>query len=222
MASTHAGVLFSVRINGLWRQTPASTPAHHEPAAVARDHLRRQIAAVLRRGCVLDLAAAEDAVNAAIGTWSSPVKGLEVTGTVRLDTTSDDRALAQEHIRRQQVAGLAHQAELDRLAHLQAILADRDLRRVWWIAQFPGRFSECDALQEVLQDLLLPHEAEEDGIRSDIRRFTDQLLADLHTPQQRDLFLTALIQTLTVLGHGELATAAAHFQSQPAPGGETA
>jgi hypothetical protein len=49
MASTHTGALFTVRITGAWRRTPTSAPAHHEPAAVARNHLRQQTAAVLRQ-----------------------------------------------------------------------------------------------------------------------------------------------------------------------------
>ncbi|MFF7647084.1 hypothetical protein [Streptomyces canus] len=219
MASTHTGVLFSVRITGAWRRSPASAPHHHEPAAVARDYLRRQTASVLRQHCVLNLPAAEDATNTAIGSWICPMEGLEVTGTVHLGTTAHDCALAQEHVRRRQAADLAHEAELHRLTHLQTLLANRDLRRVWWIAQYPDRFSECDALEKVLQDLPSPQdaEAEEDGIRRDIRRFTDKLLTDLHAPQQRDLFLTALIQTLRALGHDELTAAAAAFQSRPAP-----
>jgi hypothetical protein len=222
MARTHTSALFLVRITGAWRRTPASASAHHEPAAVARNHLRQETAAVLRQHCVLNLPAAQDATNTAIGTWSCPMEGLEVTGTVHLGTTAHDCALAQEHIRRRQAEDLAHEADLHRLTHLQTLLADRDLRRVWWIAQFPDRFSECDALEKALQDLPSPHDAEgeEDGIRRDIRRFTDQLLTDLHAPQQRDLFLTALIQTLRALGHDELTAAAAAFHSQPAPRSE--
>ncbi|MGW6890348.1 hypothetical protein [Streptomyces chartreusis] len=222
MASNLAGVLFSVRIDGAWRWTGTGPPSHHDPAAVARDHLRRQSARVLRRHSVLDLPAAQDAANTVLSTWRCPLEGLQAAGTVQLDVADHDRGLAEEHARHQQTMDLAHETELHRLTHLQAILADQDLRRVWWIARFPDRFSECDALAEVLRDLPPSREAEADGIRQDIRRFTDRLLTDLHSPQQREVFLTALIQTLHALGHDELKTAATHFQSQHATGSDTA
>ncbi|WP_406490468.1 hypothetical protein OHB06_51800 [Streptomyces sp. NBC_01604] len=222
MVSNLAGVLFSVRIEGAWRFAHTGPPEHHDPAAVTRDHLRRQAARVLRGHSVLNLSAAQDASNTVLGRWSCPMEGLEVGGTVHLDVSAHDRRLAEEHTRRQQTNDLAHGAELHRLAYLQHILADRDLRRVWWIAQFPDRFGECDALARVLQDLPSPREAEEDVIREDIRRFTDKLLTDLHSPQQREVFLTALVQTLHALGHNELKTAATHFHSRPPTGSETA
>ncbi|MEV7863725.1 hypothetical protein AB0O86_34275 [Streptomyces hirsutus] len=222
MVSHLTGVLFSVRIDGAWRWTHTDPPTHHDPAAAARNHLRRQAARILRRHSVLNLPAAQDSVNTVLSKWSCPLAGLEAGGTAHLDVSAHDRGLAEEHSRRQQATDLAHEAELHRLTQLQQILADRDLRRVWWIAQFPDRFAECDALADALQGLSSPHEAEEDGIRDDIRRFTDKLLTDLHTPQQREVFLTALIRTLHALGHDELKTAATHFQSQPATGSETA
>ncbi|MGW4759412.1 hypothetical protein [Streptomyces chartreusis] len=222
MASSLSGALFTVRINGAWRWTRTGPLDHHNPAAVARDHLRRQTAGVLRRHSVLNLSAALDAANAVAGTWSHPADGLETAGAVHVDVAAHDRGLAEEHARRQQTTTMAQEAELQRLAHLQHILAHPDLLRVWWIAQFPERFNELTALASALQGLPPPHEAEEDDIRADIRRFTDHLVTDLHTPQQREVFLTALIQTLHALGHTELAKAATPFQSPPATGSATA
>lgn len=221
MASNVAGVSFSVRIDGAWRWTRTKPSDHHNPAAVARDQLRRKAAHILREHSVLDLPAACDAVNTAIGRWTSPEPGLEVNGTVHLNVPARDRCLAQEHSYRRQAADRAHEEELHRLFHLQRILSDHDLRRVWWMAQFPDRFTECDGLAHALHDLPSPDEVKEDSIRDDIHRFTDKLLTDLHTPQLREVFLTALVQTLRALGHHELGTAAAHFQSRPAPGSAT-
>ncbi|WSQ15102.1 hypothetical protein OG604_49515 [Streptomyces sp. NBC_01231] len=215
MSSHLASVLFAVRIDGAWRWTHTDPPDHHDLEAVARDHLRQQAARVLRRHSVLNLAAAQDAANSALGKWSCPFPGLEAIGGVHLNVPVRDRGLAEDHARRQQAADLAHEEELHRLAHLQHILADPNLRRVWWIAQFPDRFNDLGSLATVLQGLPSPHEAEDDGIRSDIRRFADQLVTDLHTPQQREVFLTALIQTLHALGHHELKNSAAHFHSPP-------
>ncbi|GAB7111145.1 hypothetical protein JCM4814A_94640 [Streptomyces phaeofaciens JCM 4814] len=215
MNSHLPGVAFIVRIDGAWRAEGTEIPEHGNPAAVAREHLRRQTARVLRQHSVLQLAAARDAADAALGYWTRPASGpeLEAAGAVHLNVTAHDRALAEDHAHQQQAADHAHAEELHRLTHLQHILADPHLRRVWWIAQFPERFNDLNDLADKLTGLPPPHEAESDGIRGDIRRFTDQLVTDLHTPQQRELFLTALIQTLTTLGHHELMSAATDFRS---------
>ncbi|MFE4089055.1 MULTISPECIES: hypothetical protein [Streptomyces] len=220
MNSRLPGVAFTVRIAGLWRAEGTEFPEHGNPASVARDHLRRQAAHVLGQHSVLQLAAARDAANAALGHWSRPDSGpeLEAAGAVHLDVAAHDRALAEDHARRQQAAERAHAEELHRLIHLQHILADPHLRRVWWIALFPDRFNDLDDLASKLNGLPPPHKAESDGIRSDIRRFTDQLVTALHTPQQRELFLTALIQTLNMLGHQDLMSAATDFRSPPETG----
>ncbi|MET9437563.1 hypothetical protein [Streptomyces sp. NPDC006551] len=213
MASRLKAVHFTVRIDGAWSWAQAEHPDLHDPVATARDHLRRDAAKVLRQHSVLDLAATQDAVNTALGKWSCAAPGLKCVGRARLEATSRDRELAEEHARRQQAMSLAHEEELDRLAHLQRVLADPDLRRVWWITQFPDRFKDLDTLTTALQGLAPPHEAESDGIRSDILRFTEQLLTDLHTPQQREIFLQALTQTLQTLGHHSLRDAADRWRT---------
>ncbi|MFB7575725.1 hypothetical protein [Streptomyces sp. NPDC056165] len=134
--------------------------------------------------------------------------GLEITGAAELDVAAADRALAEEHARRQQAADLEHGEELHRLAQLQQVLSDPDLRRVWWIAQFPDRFNDLKTLAQALEGLPMPQETQDDDLRGDIRRFTDQLVTALYTPQQREVFLQALVQTLTALGHHDLTTAA--------------
>jgi hypothetical protein len=130
--------------------------------------------------------------------------------------------LAEEHARRQQTAVLDHEEELQRLAHLQHLLSDPDLRRVWWIARFPDRFEDLTALADALKGLPSPHVVGEGDVRSNIRRFTEQLITDLHTPQQREFFLTALIQTLSALGHDELAHDATDFRRPPQTGSTSA
>ncbi|MFJ5064585.1 hypothetical protein ACIP96_34840 [Streptomyces nigra] len=175
----------------------------------AREYLRRQAAGILCRYSVLDLAAAHDATNSSLAQRGCPMPGLEVSGTAELSVAAADRALADEHARRQRAADLEHGEELHRLAHLQQVLADPDLRRVWWMAQFPDRFNDLDNLALALKGLPAPQAAQDNDLRGDIRRFTDDLVTTLHTPQQREVFVQALVQTLTALGHHHLTTAAA-------------
>ncbi|MFL9684757.1 hypothetical protein [Streptomyces sp. KL110A] len=216
MASRLKAVPFTVHIDGAWSWSQPDPPELQDPAATARDHLRRHTAKLLRQHSVLDSAAAHDAVNAALGQWSYATPALKCIGRARLETAPHDRELAERHARRQQDLSLAHEEELDRLAYLQQILANPDLRRVWWIAQFPDRFNDLGGLATALQDLPLPHnETESDGIRSDILRFTDQLVTDLHTPQQRELFLRVLTQTLQTLGHHSLQGTASRWRTPP-------
>ncbi|MFP1629770.1 hypothetical protein ACLB9X_32465 [Streptomyces sp. 5K101] len=219
MPSHIASVFFTARINGAWRPAPGqAAPEHHNPAALASHHLRQHIAPVLRRHSVLDPAAARDAANTALARWLPAIDGLEVTGSVQLTISPQDRDLAEEHSRRQQAINLEHEDELHRLAHLQRVLADPDLRRVWWIAQYPDRHEDLTPLAEALKGLPPPHETTDDGIRGDVRRFADRLLTTLHTPQQREVFLQALTQTLHTLGHHDLKTTAARWQADNAPG----
>ncbi|MFF4323289.1 hypothetical protein [Streptomyces sp. NPDC001568] len=218
MASRLKAVHFTVRINGTWRRTETDSPELQDPAATARDHLRRHTAKVLRAHSILDLAAAQDAVNADLGRWSCAAPGLTCSGSALLNAMPHDRHLAQEHALRQQTLILAHEEELDRLARLQGVLADPDLRRVWWIDRFPERSDALATLTTALNDLRPPDKAGSDGIRGDILRFTEQLITDLHTPQQREIFLKALIQTLRTLGHHSLKDAADHWRTPPETG----
>ncbi len=151
--------------------------------------------------------------------WSRPLPGLEVFGEVRLGAPArNDTALAEEHARRRQAVDLAQEEELARLSHLQRVLADSDLRRVWWTARFPDRFSSLTSLAEALQGLPVPREPNDDDIRGDIRRFTDRLVTELHTPEQRQLFLQAFVHSLGVVGQKDLKTAATRWQTPPEPG----
>jgi hypothetical protein len=211
-------VFFTVHIDGAWRPKADEPLSHNDPAAVARHHLRKNVARVLSQRSVLHLAAAQDAANTALMQWLRPTAGLEVTGSAQLTIPARDRDLAEEHARRQQAADLEHEDELRRLVHLQRVLADPHLRRVWWLAHYPDRSSELSKVAEELADLPLPHEPENDDMRDDISRFTDRLITALHTPQQRELFLRALTQTLHILGHHDLKATAAHWQTQSDPG----
>ncbi|WP_046709332.1 hypothetical protein [Streptomyces europaeiscabiei] len=211
-------VFFTARIDGTWRSKKTETPDHSHPAAVARHHLRERAADALGRYSVLHPDAAQDAANAALTSWASHPVGLESSGTVQLSISPGDRDLAEEHLRRQRAIDLDHEDERHRLVHLQRVLADPDLRRVWWIAKFPDRHNELPSLTAQLQGLPLPHQAGGDDIRSDIRHFTDRLVDALHTPQQREIFLKVLTQTLHTLGHHDLHTTATHWQTLNEPG----
>jgi hypothetical protein len=200
-------VFFTARIDGAWRPAPGqAAPDYHDPDALAGHHLRRH--------SVLDPAAARDAANTALARWLPATDRLEVTGSVQLTVSARDCDLAEEHSRRQQATDLEHEDGMRRLAHLQRVLADPDLRQVWWIAQYPDRHEDLTSLEQALRDLPPPHETTDDGIRGDVRRFADRLLTTLHTPQQREVFL----QALHTLGHHDLKTTAAHWQADNAPG----
>ncbi|MFF9378233.1 hypothetical protein ACF1BB_27380 [Streptomyces griseoluteus] len=208
MASRIRSVCFTVHITGRWQGTHPGDTGQDDLAMPARAHLRRQAAGILCQHSVLDLAAAHDAINSSLTRRGFPMPGLEVSGRAELSVARADRALAEEHARRQQTADLEHGEELHRLTHLQRVLADPDRRRVWWIARFPDRFNDLDNLAQALKGLPALQEAQDDDLRGDIRRFTDDLVTTLHTPQQREVFVQALVQTLTALGHQRLATAA--------------
>ncbi|MFD6279484.1 hypothetical protein ACFWFI_28545 [Streptomyces sp. NPDC060209] len=219
IASHLASVFFTARINGSWRRPSTPAPDHQAPAALARDHLRRKAEHAVRPYSVLDVGAAQDAANAALAHWGR-VSGLEATGAVELHVTAHDRGLAEEHARRQQAADLDHEENLYRLAQLQRVLANPDLRRVWWIARFPDRFNDIQGLTAALENLPQPHEPMDDDLRGDVRRFTDQLFTDLHTPQQREVFLQAFVQTLNILGQHDLQATAAQWLAPEAPGSQ--
>lgn len=221
MASHLTSVHFTVRAVGEWHAADGRPPDVQQPATAARDHLRRRIADVLQHRSVLHLAAAEDATNTVVGCWKTDA-GLQTRGRVHLAVPTEDRSLAEELLRRRQAADLDHEAQLYRLTRLQHLLADPDLRRVWWIDRFPEQHGELSGLITVLHDLPVPQEAEDDGIRGDIRRFTERLITDLHTPQQREIFLHALIQALKTLGHHDLTNAATHWQTASETGSATA
>ncbi|MEU4097910.1 hypothetical protein [Streptomyces sp. NPDC026673] len=219
MASHLAGVFFTVHIEGIWRGPHTDSLGHPDPVVVARHHLRRQTAQILSRHSVLNPASSQDAANTVLMQWNQAALGLEVTGVVHLTVPRQDRNHAEEHARRHQASETAYEDERQRLVHLQRLLADPELRLVWWADRFPERLPNLDELTAALQGLSMPHHSSEsDDLRGDIGRFINQLFAALHTPQQREVFLRALVQTLHALGHHDLKTAATQWHRPHEPG----
>ncbi|MFD5099836.1 hypothetical protein [Streptomyces albidochromogenes] len=102
-----------------------------------------------------------------------------------------------------------HQPKLRRLTHLQRVLAHPDLRRVWWLDQFPDRYNQHPDPIDESRGLPAPRQPGDDGMRRDFKHFTNQFLTALHTPQQPELFLSLLSQTLHILGQHDLKSTAA-------------
>ncbi|WP_307076149.1 hypothetical protein [Streptomyces canus] len=186
-------------------------------AALARHQLRERIRRTLAFYTVLDAGSAQDAVNADITQWHNADPRLETRGSVRLSVGAQDASLAEEHLRKEQARSLEQQETLRRLTFLQHVMSDPDLRLVWWIDRHPDRLHELDAVGTALQDLRPPRDPSYDVLRDEVVRFVDQLLADIRTPQQRQVFLRALAQTLQALGSTELHTAAAQWLDTAAP-----
>ncbi|MBZ4016268.1 hypothetical protein [Streptomyces purpurogeneiscleroticus] len=214
MASCLGSSCFTVRIDGAWRAIPGTQPDHLDPATPARVHLRRQATEVLRCHSVLDLGAAQDAVNAALMPWGRPAPGLEATGTARLSVSPRDRELAEESARRLRALDLEHEAEMHRLRHLQDILSDPDLLRVWWMSRFPDRPEQLEQLTSALEHLAPPGQ-QPAGHRTELRQFADQLIDVLHNPAQQQLLLQAVIHAFRALGHTDLADTAARWLGPP-------
>ncbi|MFD4698294.1 hypothetical protein [Streptomyces niveus] len=204
-------MFFTVRINGTWRLPEDETPQHHDPAVLARHQAREHARRTLARYSVLDIPAAQDAVNAVIARWHDPDTGLDMYGAAQLVVGERERALAEEHLRTEQTGDLERQETRRRLIFLQRILSDPDLRLVWWIDRYPDRLGELTELEVTLGDLKPPRGPSHDALRDEIVRFVDQLLSDIRTPQQREVFLRALTQTLEALGSTELKAAAAQW-----------
>ncbi|WP_329456765.1 hypothetical protein [Streptomyces sp. NBC_01497] len=217
-------VHFTISIQGIWKPTSdGPSPQHHAPAALARHHLREQAARTLRRRTVLERAAAQDAVNAVIARPLSPEPWLVVHGTAHLTVADTDQALADEHLRHEQRGDLEREDTARRIAFLQAILSDADQRTVWWVDQYPDRLGDLDEIPKAIKNLNPPRDFTHDGVRDEVARFIDQLLTDIRTPQQREVFLRALTQTLRALGSTELQRTATQWLSTVSPdtGGAT-
>ncbi|WDM15146.1 hypothetical protein J3S85_28710 [Streptomyces lavenduligriseus] len=224
MPSRMTGVHFTVRIEGAWHPLDDTPAGHHAPAALARHHLREHTARILRRYSVLELPAARDAVNATIARPMSPEPWLETRGTAHLTVAAADRTLAEEHLRRAQQGALEREETHRRIAFLQAILSDPDQRVAWWIDQYPERLSELVQLSTAVKDLRPPRDSARDGLDAEVVWFVEQLLTDLHTPHQREVFLRALTQTLRTLGSTDLQNVAGRWLStlDTQPGADTA
>lgn len=217
LPSRDPSVFFTVRIDGVWRPCENELSQDVNLAVLARHQLREQVRRTLVFYTVLDAAAAQDAVNADITGWHSAEPGLEIRGSVRLTVEAQDKALAEEHLRQDRARSLDQQETLGRLTFLQRVMSDPDLRLVWWIDRHPDRINELRDVKTTLQDLKPPHDPSHDVLRDEVVRFVDQLLADIRTPQQREVFLRALAQTLHVLGRTELQAAAAQWLDAAAP-----
>ncbi|WP_406426393.1 hypothetical protein [Streptomyces sp. NBC_00147] len=208
---------FTVSIEGTWDLLDDGPHEHHAPSALARHHLREHAARALRHHTVLEIPAGEDAVNTVIARPLSPEPWLVMHGTAHLTVSDMDRTLAEEHLRQAQHGDLERQETSRRIAFLQAILSDPDQRTVWWIDQYPNRLGELTQMTEAVKDLNPPHDATRDSVRDEVARFVDQLLTDIRTPQQREVFLRALTQTLRALGSSELRSTANRWLSAVAP-----
>ncbi len=216
-------VFFTVYINGAWRLPDDETPEHCDPAVRARHQARDHTRHTLSRYSVLDLPAAQDAVNVAVARWHDPDTGLDMSGTVQLMVEKRQRALAEEHLRAEQSGDLGREEIRRQLTFLQRILADPDQRLVWWIDKYPDRLGELKEIEDALQRIKPPRDPTHNVLRDEIVRFVDQLLSDIRTPQQREVFLRAFAQTLEALGSAELKAAATQWlpANHPDSGGAT-
>ncbi|MEU6485821.1 hypothetical protein [Streptomyces sp. NPDC046887] len=214
---------FAVAINGTWNLDDGSPLQHHAPDSLARNHLREHAARILRRHTVLAIPAARDAVNAVIARPLAPEPGLTVHGMACLTVSDADQALAQEHLRRAQQGDLGREETRRRIDFLRAVLSDPDQRTVWWIDQYPERLAELKQVQDAVRGLTPPRDSTRDTVEDEVARFVDQLLAEMRTPQQREVLLRALTQTLRALGSTDLQNAATRWMpsAHTEPGADT-
>ncbi|MGE7389361.1 hypothetical protein ACQKM2_28200 [Streptomyces sp. NPDC004126] len=205
-------IFFTAHIHGSW-QVPEEGP-HEQLDSVAlparaRHALRERARRTLSRYSVLELPAAQDDVNLAMARPIQPAGGFTAYGSARLTVDEGDRNVAHEHLRRAQLTDLEQQDAQRRLVFLQGLLANPDLRRVWWIDRHPDRLDALQDLEERVKDLRAPHDTDRDAVRGEVIRFVDQMLTDMRTPQQREVLLRALTQSLHALGSTELQQTAA-------------
>ena len=211
LPSRISSVFFTACIDGAWRLYEDGQPQEGDHAAVARHQLRERVRRTLAYHSVLDASAAEDDVNADITQWHSPSPGLQIRGSVRLTVEEQEKALAQDHLHKERDSSLEQQETLRRLTFLQRVLSDPDLRRVWWIDSHPDRLGELATVNTELSNLKPPRDPSHDVLRDEVVRFVDQLLSDIHTPQQREIFLHTFSRTLQILGSNQLQSTAARW-----------
>ncbi|MFG3430371.1 hypothetical protein [Streptomyces californicus] len=214
---------FTISVNGTWTLANHTPLEHHAPNTIARNHIREHAARILRRHTILAIPAAQDAVNAVIGRRLSPQPGLTVSGTAALTVSDTDHALAQEHLRHAQRGDLEREEIRRRITFLRNVLSDPAQLTVWWIDQYPERLTELAQVQEAVRAVTPSHDSEQATVEDEVAWFVDQLLAEMRTPQQREVFLRALTQTLHALGSTGLQNAAARWlpSSRPDPGADT-
>lgn len=211
ISSCISSINFTVKIDGEWNLHEDVPLDHHDPDALCRHYIREQVSHILLRYSVLDVNAAQDAVNVFIARPFRPMLGVTANGSVQLAVRRRDRMLALDHLRTEQRGDVERQEIRRRLVFMQGILSDPDLSRVWWVDRYPDRLSDLETLEKHTGDLRPPFDAIRDDLRAEVSRFVDQLLADIHTPQQREIFLRALTQTLQNLGSPELQKTASHW-----------
>jgi hypothetical protein len=206
MRSHVPSIFFTVRIDGEWHMDEDARlePESLDLAALSRHYLREQVRNTLERYSVLDTYAAQDAANAVVSRPLHPISGVTVRGTVQVTTGKHTHALALEHLEREQRGDLDRQETRRRLMFMHQVLSDSDLRRVWWIANYPDRLNDLEQLASQTKDLKPPRELSQDVLRAEVIRFVDQLLGDIRTSEQRDIFLLTLARTFETLGRGEL------------------
>ncbi|MFI1734069.1 hypothetical protein ACH40E_33625 [Streptomyces acidicola] len=224
MPSRVPSIHFTVRIDATWHPLGDDPPEHHDAASFVRHQLREYTARMLRRYSVLDVPAAQDAVNASIDRPWSPESWLVTRGHAALTVSAAEQHLADEHLQRAQHGDLEREETRRRVTFLQSMLSDPDRRRVWWIDQYPDRLNELDQLTKVVADLKPPRDTHRHGLQAEVAWFVDQLLTDMHTQHQREIFLLALTQTLRTLGSTDLQNTAARWLADriAEPGVDTA
>ncbi|MBU6529583.1 hypothetical protein [Streptomyces mayonensis] len=162
-------------------------------------------------------------MNAVIARPLTPEPGLTVHGEAWLTLTDADLSIAEEHLKRTQHGDLEREEMRHRIDFLRSVLSDPDQRTVWWIDQYPERLAELHQVQEATAGVTPPRDHTHNTVEDEVARFVDQLLAEMRTPQQREVFLRALTQTLRALGSTDLEHAAARLATSPSarPGADT-
>jgi hypothetical protein len=223
MPSRLPSLHFTVVLEGTWQLDDSVALQHHAPEAIARTHLREHIGRVLRRHTVHALPAAQDAVNAVIARPLCPEQGLLVHGTAHLTLSDEDRATADEHLRRSRQGDLEQEETRQRLAFLRSVLSDPSQRMVWWVDRFPGQIKELAAVDSALGSLTPPPADAHTTVQDEAARFVDRLFAEMHTPQQREVFVRALARTVEALASIDLQAAATRWLSARTdePGADT-
>src|SRR5947209_5186341 len=84
LSSRVPSIFFTVDIVGAWHQADDNTHQHRDPAVLARHRLRDCARRTLARYTVIELPAAQDAVNQAIARPPRPVAGLTAYGAAQL------------------------------------------------------------------------------------------------------------------------------------------
>ncbi|SFD58590.1 hypothetical protein [Streptomyces aidingensis] len=217
------GLPFTVRVRGAWRPSGGGSGPDGDPATVARHHLREQVRRILAGCCVLEPAAAQDAVNAVLMSWQGPAGGVEYHGRARLAVTRPVRARARRLLLREQAGHLERQETGRHHAMVQELLADPDGRLPYLIDRHPDRLDKLSVLLPLLEGIRPPRAGRPaDPAREEAVRLLDRILDDFRTPPQREVLLHALVRALTAVGAEELADRSARLSARAGPHARTA